>query len=378
MRDSAGTTSGPDSLDAIAGDLQRLRMRSGEIPYAEIVRRIGKLRETRGVDPVIARPARTTVYDAFRTGRSRINVELVGEIALALGCSPTEAKQWEERCLRVRTQSVAREEPLQPSAPVQPVDQSVSVIESPDLPVADSVPIEVVQSEAQVETADVAPEPGLTNPRRRIPLLILLACLAMNVLGFWVVSLTGFPLYLDMVGTAVSAILYGPWIGAAVGLATNLIGLGITDESSAAFGLVNIAGAMVWGYGARAIRGSNVLTKFVLLNIAVALTCSLVASLLLVFIFNGVTGHGSEITMQSLLAKTNSLGLAVFNANIMFSLVDKLLSGFIALTLIGVLNSRTRTPLYQSIEEQTRSLFHRWDTQPTTVPRPFVDITKAR
>ncbi|MER8024685.1 hypothetical protein [Glutamicibacter protophormiae] len=120
-----------EAFDAIARDLQALRIEAGDVPYAEIVRRIGKLRERAGVGAAAARPARTTVYDVFRLGRTRINAKLVGEIVQALGCSPEEAETWERRCLQARLdQSAAKQrEPASPQpAPTEPPVQIVAAI----------------------------------------------------------------------------------------------------------------------------------------------------------------------------------------------------------------------------------------------------------
>ncbi|MFJ2621478.1 hypothetical protein [Glutamicibacter sp. NPDC087344] len=229
---------------------------------------------------------------------------------------------------------------------------------SKDTAHAETPPADVVPDvdEPLDESSDDAPQ----KPARSATVLLLLSCLALNLFGYWVVSQTGFPLYLDMIGTAVVAIFIGPWSGAAVGLLTNILGLGITGESSAAFGLVNVAGALVWGYGVRSIKAGNIIPKFALLNVAVAFTCSLVASILLLFVFGGSTGHGSETTMNLLFEKTHSLGLAVFNTNIMYSLVDKILTGVIAISLIGTLKNRHHSSVYQGIEAEVHTfLAHR-------------------
>ena len=314
-----------DAFDAIARDLQTLRIEAGDVPYAEIVRRIGKLRELCGVDAAAARPARTTVYDAFRLGRTRINAELVGEIVQALGCSPEEAKTWERRCLQARLDKAAAKRQA-PAAP-QP---------SPAAPT-----VHIGSTLGQENTA----------PSRRRIYILLSACLMLNLAGFWLVDAAGLRLYLDMIGTALAAIACGPWAGVLVGLATNIIGLSITDSSAAAFGLVNMTGALVWGYGAKLIKRNSALPKYVLLNVVVAVACSVVSSIILVLLFGGMTGHASETTMQSILASTSSLGLAVFEANLMYSLVDKLLTGFIVIALLGLVKQWIRVPVYEHVSE---------------------------
>ena len=173
----------------------------------------------------------------------------------------------------------------------------------------------------------------------------------LNLAGFWLVDAAGLRLYLDMIGTALAAIACGPWAGVLVGLATNIIGLSITDSSAAAFGLVNMTGALVWGYGAKLIKRNSALPKYVLLNVVVAVACSVVSSIILVLLFGGMTGHASETTMQSILASTSSLGLAVFEANLMYSLVDKLLTGFIVIALLGLVKQWIRVPVYEHVSE---------------------------
>lgn len=313
------------SYDEIARDLQQLRFAAGDVSYAEIVRRIAAARERKGVDASNARPARTTVYDAFRTGRTRVNPRLVGEIASVLGAPEAESALWEERCLCAR-----RNAPATPN----PVPQAVPEA-APEVPPEPAAPLRAA-AEAAV-------------PSRRRQLMLFLACIALNVLGFTLVAGLGLPLYLDMAGTAMSAIVLGPWAGVAVGLSTNAIGLAITDSSSIAFSLVNIVGALVWGYGARRLRLCQTLPRYLLLNVLVALSCSLVASALLVMLFHGGTGHASESTTRNLSGMGNSLYLSVLGSNILHSLADKLLTGFIVLGAMGAVRRWIEVPFYERL-----------------------------
>lgn len=303
------------SYDEIAQDLQQLRFVAGDVSYAEIVRRIAAHRERRGVDAGNARPARTTVYDAFRAGRTRVNPQLVGEIARVLGASEIEAAQWEERCLLARRHPPAAPAVVPGSGPVGP-------------------------RPAVVETA---------APARGRKFMLILACIGLNVLGFAIVATLGLPLYFDMVGTAIAAIALGPWAGVAVGLSTNAIGLGITDSSSIAFALVNIVGALVWGYGARRLRLCRTFPRYLLLNVLVALSCSVVATALLVLLFNGGTGHASETTTRNLAEMGNPLSVAVLGSNVVHSLADKLLTGFIVLGALGAVRRWIEVPFYDTL-----------------------------
>jgi len=306
-----GTDFGRESYDALAMELQQLRFAAGDVPYAEIVRRIAQHREQNGTSPLAARPARTTVYDAFRLGRRRVNPTLVGEIARALGVDETGVAQWAERCLAVRRQlegSLEQEqEPLQ--------------------------------------------EPGATPTPVTVPAAILLiaGCIGINLLGFWIVPLLGLPLYLDMIGTAIAAIAMGPWYGVLVGVTTNAIGVSITDSSSIAFCLVNAAGALVWGYGVRRFRIFESISRYLLLNAVVAVVCTVVASALLLIIFHGGTGHASESTTEKLVVMGEPLTLAVVVSNLIHSLADKIIAGFAVLAVLDRIRRWFNVPFYATL-----------------------------
>ncbi len=78
----------PPGAAEVVAQLMALRARAGEPSFAEIARRVGHLREQRGQSHT--RPGRTTVYDLFRPGRSRVDPDLLRDTALALGASEEE------------------------------------------------------------------------------------------------------------------------------------------------------------------------------------------------------------------------------------------------------------------------------------------------
>ena len=78
----------PGATEVVA-QLTLLRAQAGSPSFGEIARRVGHLREQRGQPHT--RPGRTTVYDLFRPGRSRVDPDLLRDAALALGASEDEA-----------------------------------------------------------------------------------------------------------------------------------------------------------------------------------------------------------------------------------------------------------------------------------------------
>ncbi|WP_220138502.1 hypothetical protein, partial [Nocardioides massiliensis] len=191
--------------DHLVTELQALRERQGQPSFQEIARRIQAQRMAQGQAEHSARVARSTVHFAFTKGRARINLGLVREIVEALGEDPGVVERWRAG----------------PAVEPPPVD---------------------APSDSQVP-APPAPEPSTpTATHTRAVLLLLLACLALNLAGREFVDFFRLPLHLDMVGTAVAAIALGPWRGAAVGVATNVIGVIGSGWISLPFALVNAAG----------------------------------------------------------------------------------------------------------------------------------------
>ncbi len=327
-----GTTNLPssdrsDSLDDLVADLVALKDAGGSVSYAELVRRIADLRIARGMSPAAAQPSRTTVYDAFRPGRARINPDLLRDIVLALGRTEDEATEWVARYRALRAPSEPAPRRAEPSATPKPA--------------AAPPPLAAPKSAALVMTAlHKAP----ASVSRRLVALLMLGGVLVNFAGMVTVQALHLPIYLDMAGTAATAIILGPWHGVVVGLTTNAFGFVVGAPGAAPYALVNIAGALVWGYGVRRFGMGASLHSYFTLNLLVAVACSLVGTPLNVLMFGGFSGHGSDDVVSSIVTLGLPVLAAAFSANILTSVLDKLLAGFIALTVFAMLHSRFGVP----------------------------------
>lgn len=294
MTRSEGQTSPErESLDAIARDLSALREAAGVVPYAEIARRIGAHRVSAGAEPATSRPARSTVYDVFRQGRSRVSAALVGEVVRALGEDDAGVARWIRRCHAANAAS---------------------------------------------ERAAV-PEPirGRARMSWQVAVGVLASCLVLDFAGHTLVGVLHLSLYLDMIGTALAAIVLGPWPGVLVALVGNTAGLAVHGTMVLPFTLVNVVGALVWGYGIRRWQLGTTVPRFLVLSLIAAVACTLVAVPVLVFGFGGGTGHAGDALTRTLESFGAPLGLAVLQANLVTSIADKLLSGFLALALASAI-----------------------------------------
>ncbi|MSZ76987.1 MAG: hypothetical protein F2667_07750 [Actinobacteria bacterium] len=276
--------------DTVVEHLQELRRAAGSPSYVTIAERIAARRVEAGWSPHAARVAKSTVYDALRPGRARVNVDFLHEIAEVLGGTGDQVDAWV----------------------------------------------------AASRTSTVAPAPPVAGPSLRQAVILALACLALNLAGRAFVDFFSLPLYLDMVGTAIAAIALGPWRGALVGGATNLLGALGSGLISVPFGLVNIGGALLWGYGVRRAGMARTLPRFFALNLVVAVVCSMIAVPIIVLSLRRDLRVGDDVVTQLIGDTVDTFLLAVGFSNLLTSTGDKVISGFVALVVVTALPAAFR------------------------------------
>ncbi|QIK77018.1 ECF transporter S component [Nocardioides piscis] len=297
------------SLDAVVLRLHAIREKAGQPSFGDIAIAVSRIRRRGGATPEQARVGRTTVYDAFRLGRRRLDADLVADIARALGCEEDTALELASRC------------------------RAAQVVSNSSLPSSEP---------PAVQPEEVAAASGSSSPGRRFLAVVLVGSVVINLVGRALVDTLHLPVYLDMVGTAFAAIVLGPWWGALVGVTTNLAGGVTSGAESLPFALVNVAGALVWGYGVRRWSMGRTIPRFFALNLVAALVCSAVAVPILLFMAGGFSGHGADQVTSAALALSHSLWAAVTVSNVATSASDKLIAGFVALTVIEALPGRRR------------------------------------
>lgn len=314
---------------SIAESLQALRKEAGGVTYAEIATRISRLRAEHsggagGVGGAGFEVSRSTVYDAFRPGRTRLNPDLVVDIVLSLGVDLETAEGWRERCTTAR-----------PAVP-RPSSRSTS---SDSTTGADPA---AAPRPASTERAG-----SVWSGRQRLLLIAatLLAALGVNLVGGELVIWLELPLFLDMIGTAVVAIALGPWYAVAVAIVTQFAAVPLHGNSEGLpFIPVAIVGALIWGYGARRGNLARSLPRFLLLSVVVALACTIVAVPITAAVFEGYSSH---VAANSLTDRFQSVGenlvVAVASSNLTASVFDKLIAGFVGLAVGVPLRSRFAT-----------------------------------
>ncbi|MBS43341.1 MAG: hypothetical protein CMH83_09310 [Nocardioides sp.] len=164
----------------------------------------------------------------------------------------------------------------------------------------------------------------------------------LNLAGRVTVDQLQLPIFLDMVGTAVAAVVLGPWWGVSVGLSTNLVGVATSGPLSIPFAAVNVAGALVWGYGVHRWGLGRTIPRYFMLNVLAGTVCSLVATPIIVAV-SVDTGHVADLSVQRLLPVTHLLAVSVFLTNLVVSLADKMVCGFVALAVAEAVPRPWRT-----------------------------------
>ncbi|HZQ05675.1 MAG TPA: ECF transporter S component [Anaerolineae bacterium] len=183
--------------------------------------------------------------------------------------------------------------------------------------------------------------PQIRRRSPRIPLTYVVTLVpvaaALNIVGGYINSILHLPIFLDMIGTAVVAIVLGPWWGALVGVITNTVSAFLTGPIALPFAACNVVGALVWGYGVRNLHMGKTFIRYFILNLLVGLFVTLTAVPIYVFVFGGATGHFSDMMTAAFLAMGQNLIVSVFSSNILVSVADKLIAGFVALAIIEAL-----------------------------------------
>jgi energy-coupling factor transport system substrate-specific component len=189
---------------------------------------------------------------------------------------------------------------------------------------------------------------GLKYDFSLIAILLIPIGVAINFVGAQIVLLLKLPVYLDTIGTALTAMIGGPWIGMVTGLCTNLV-KGILNPVSFAFIPVQVGVGLV--VGLLAISGMFTKAwKVIIASVLVALTSTIIASPIQVLMFGGATGNSSDALVATFLASGQQIWTAVFSTKIINECMDKIFCLLIAFFIVKKMSPRYLSKLnYGSI-----------------------------
>ncbi len=145
--------------------------------------------------------------------------------------------------------------------------------------------------------------------------------IAVNIVLGIVTSALKLPLYMDTLGTILTAVLIGPLPGAAVGALTNIITGFIYNLQDIPFLLVNVAVALVTGLIAKKFKFGIVTA--VICGLLLSIICPLIGTPIGILVYGGLTGTVSDVLVMALKSSGSSIFAASFIAKIGNNLIDK-------------------------------------------------------
>lgn len=170
------------------------------------------------------------------------------------------------------------------------------------------------------------------SPARLISFISI--AIAINLIGANLALFLRLPIYLDTIGTLLIAVILGPWYAASTAFLSALINWMTTDIFSLYYSPVAIVVAIITGILIkRNCKPSSLLWK----SLIISLPGTIIASVITVILFKGITSSGSSIIAQFLhgigLDMTSSLILVQVGTDYMDRLISLILV-FSTITLL--------------------------------------------
>jgi len=170
---------------------------------------------------------------------------------------------------------------------------------------------------------------------KRIALVFVPVGIGVNVIGGLLASSLKLPVFLDTIGTILSAAILGPWWGALTGGLTNII-MALQNPMDMWFAIVNIAVGLIVGF----ISVKFGFQKWLVVLIAgliISVVAPIIGTTIATYVYGGLTGGGLDIFVGGLMKAGADVFTAAFIPRIGSNLVDKLLSVFVVMFVIMAL-----------------------------------------
>lgn len=160
--------------------------------------------------------------------------------------------------------------------------------------------------------------------------------IGLNIVLATLTKALGIPfIFLDTIGTILSAVLLGPFFGGITGLITNIIRAMVSNPVELPFAIVNLAIGVVVGYIARKFGFS---IKVALgTGILLAVLAPLIGTPIAVSLFGGLSGGSLDILTGMLVKSGEKIFTATFIPRIMSNIIDKTASCVVVAVILSKL-----------------------------------------
>ncbi|MBN1241713.1 MAG: hypothetical protein JXA15_03275 [Spirochaetales bacterium] len=204
-----------------------------------------------------------------------------------------------------------------------------------------------------------------------VPAVIALVVLPFVNIGFnRLILFSSVPLFLDSIGTAVSAAVFGLPLGLGTAILTNAFqelfeGFAFRHLP---FAICGMATALLTWLETRR-RREPLIARFSLLTLSVALANALLGAVVATFVFGGGTGANIDVIVAGFALAFRDVFSAAFLARIPANLVDKAPAALLALLAARALGAGER-PMNGRLRGASRAWRHRTETRNQAFIKP--------
>lgn len=163
-------------------------------------------------------------------------------------------------------------------------------------------------------------------------------CVAMNIVLGIITSALGIPLYLDTLGTVLSAAIIGPVPGIIVGALSNIITGLMYSVSDIPFCLVNMAVGLIVGLVAK--KFNFTIISAVITGLVLSFVCPAIGTPIGIYVYGGLNGSASDVLVMSLVQAGQDIFQASFLRNVASNLIDKVGTCIVGWALIKAIPMR--------------------------------------
>ncbi len=173
------------------------------------------------------------------------------------------------------------------------------------------------------------------NENKTFNVTLMAMCVGFNIVGAFLALTLKLPVYLDTIGTFLSAFLLGPIAGVVTGGVSSLIN-GITfDPISLYFMPVQLITGFMAGmlFKKGLFKGKLIPIGMIIVTV----TSSIVASIIAAYVFGGITSSGSSFIVMYLKEAGVNIITSVFSTQILTDLLDKAIVISLVIYLIKII-----------------------------------------
>lgn len=173
---------------------------------------------------------------------------------------------------------------------------------------------------------------GLKYDFSLMALVLIPVGVSINVVGYQMSQILKLPVFIDQIGTILVSMITGPWVGMVTGLLGNVVN-GMIYPTAFGYAIVSMLVGFVSGFLSRWKWYSNIVGVVIgcaLLNVV----SSVSAAVVMVFMFGGVTGAGTDLLTAAFVASGQALWNSVLTSNVISGTVNTIVNFAIAWIIV--------------------------------------------